>query len=217
MPGGLILAFDTAAAHCAAAVLSGDAVIAERLEAMDKGQAERLLPLLMELLAEVGAGWRDLAAIGVGTGPGNFTGIRISVAAARGLALGLGKPAIGVSAFAALSLGLPQPVLTSVDARRGMVYLQAPGAVPQMMALDTIPASLPEHLRDSGIAVVGHAAVALARWTGGVACTPRHSVAAAIALQALALHASPQPRPAPLYLRSADATAPTDPPPVILP
>ena len=55
------------------------------------------MPLLEDVLAEAGIGWRDLAAIGVGTGPGNFTGVRISVAAARGLALGLGIPAIGVT------------------------------------------------------------------------------------------------------------------------
>ena len=58
---------------------------------MEKGQAERLMPMLAEMLAEAGVGFGDLARIGVGTGPGNFTGVRISVAAARGLALG-GRP-----------------------------------------------------------------------------------------------------------------------------
>ena len=66
MPPEAILAFDTSAAHCAAALLSGGRVFL-RTEAMDKGQAERLLPLLEELLAEGGIGWHDLAGIGVGT------------------------------------------------------------------------------------------------------------------------------------------------------
>ena len=99
MPDPLrVLGFDTSAAHCAAAVVCGDRVLAERAEPMTKGQAERLFPLLEELLAEAGLAWSDLDAIGVGVGPGNFTGVRISVAAARGLALSLGIPAIGVSA-----------------------------------------------------------------------------------------------------------------------
>ena len=95
----LIVAFDTSAAHCAAALLSGDRVLAARAEEMGRGQAERLMPLLEEMLADAGAAWRDLARIGVGVGPGNFTGIRISVSAARGLALALGVPAIGVTTF----------------------------------------------------------------------------------------------------------------------
>ena len=82
----LVLGFDTSAAHCAAALLSGGTCLAARHEEMAKGQAERLMPLIAELLEEAGAATGDLAAIGVGIGPGNFTGIRISVSAARGLA-----------------------------------------------------------------------------------------------------------------------------------
>ena len=96
MSDPLILAFDTSAAHCAAALLSGDRVLARVAEAMPRGQAERLMGLLHEVLSGSGHDWRDLDAIGVGIGPGNFTGIRISVSAARGLALGLGVPAYGV-------------------------------------------------------------------------------------------------------------------------
>lgn len=106
-PEPAILAFDTSAAHCAAALLSGDRLLALRTEPMEKGQAERLMPLLEEVLAEGSLGWADLDALAVGTGPGNFTGVRIAVAAARGLALALGKPALGVSRFEALALGLP--------------------------------------------------------------------------------------------------------------
>ena len=95
MPDALSLGFDTSAAHCAAALLQGDRVLAHRHEEMARGQAERLFPLLAEILAEAGAGWHDLAVIGCGTGPGNFTGIRIAVAAARGLSLALAIPAPG--------------------------------------------------------------------------------------------------------------------------
>ena len=106
--GPFVLGFDTSAAHCAAAVLDGERCLATRVEEMGRGQAERLMPLLEELLAEAGLNWRDLHRIGVGVGPGNFTGIRISVAAARGLALGLGIPAIGVSTFDAIQLADPE-------------------------------------------------------------------------------------------------------------
>jgi tRNA threonylcarbamoyl adenosine modification protein YeaZ len=80
-------------------LLSGERVLCARAEEMGRGQAERLMPLLEEMLAEAGVGWSDLDRIGVGVGPGNFTGIRISVSAARGLALGLDIPAVGVSGF----------------------------------------------------------------------------------------------------------------------
>ena len=66
----LILAFDTSAAHCAAVLVRGDAVLARRDETMDRGQAERLFPMLEELLAEAGARWSDLDGIGVSHGEG---------------------------------------------------------------------------------------------------------------------------------------------------
>lgn len=115
--GAVVLGFDTSAAHCAAAVVQGDRVLAERVEPMARGQAERLFPFLEDLLAEAGVDWRDLAAIGVGTGPGNFTGIRISVAAARGLGLSLSIPAIGITATEAAACDLPRPCRVIVPLR----------------------------------------------------------------------------------------------------
>jgi tRNA threonylcarbamoyl adenosine modification protein YeaZ len=209
----LILAFDTSAAHCAAALLRGGAVLAARVEPMAKGQAERLMPLLEELLAGAGAGWRDLAALGVGIGPGNFTGVRLSVAAARGLALGLGVPAVGVSALEALAFGHAGPRVASLDAKRGAIYLQAfaPEAeAPALVTLDALP------LLPAGALCIGHEAAALAAACGGRVADPVLPLAEAIGRLALARYASPQPRPAPLYLRGADAAPAADPPPVIL-
>ncbi len=123
MTPAVILAFDTSAAHCAAALLSGDRLW-QRHEAMEKGQAERLIPLLQDLLAEAGLDWPEVTALAVGTGPGNFTGVRIAVAAARGLALALAVPAIGVTRLEALAEGLPRPVTVAEDARRGEAYVQ---------------------------------------------------------------------------------------------
>lgn len=216
-PEPLVLAFDTSAAHCAAALLCGDRVIEARTEAMAKGQAERLMPMLAGMMTRAGASWRDLALIGVGTGPGNFTGVRISVAAARGLALALKIPAIGVSSLEAAAFGLPRPLLVALDARRGQLYLQlfAEGAAPEPMLADE--AALPAWAFEA-VALTGDAAVRIADRLGGL---PVHAAAgppcAAVVRIALARSVTPQPRPAPLYLRPADAAPPRDPAPELLP
>jgi tRNA threonylcarbamoyl adenosine modification protein YeaZ len=197
-----ILAFDTSAAHCAAALLWDGGLIL-RDEPMQKGQAERLMPMLEEVLAEGGLVWRDLMALAVGTGPGNFTGVRIAVAAARGLALGLGIPAVGVTRLEALAYGLPRPVTVIEDARRGEVYVQlftAGGAAPAQLATRIVAAT----------EVTGSAAGASALPTAMPLVEAIARIGAVRALTA-------QPRPAPFYLRGADAAPPSDPPPVILP
>ncbi len=196
-----ILAFDTSAAHCAAALLAGGEIRVAEIEPMARGQAERLMPLLQEVLARAGCTWGDLDALAVGVGPGNFTGIRIAVAAARGLALGLGKPAIGVSTLEAQAEGVSRPCVSIADARRGMVYAQVftpegPGAA----ELISDPATLRPDLPRAPQADPASLPPAMAR----------------IAAERLAAGA-PLPRPAPLYLRSADALPPKDPAPVILP
>jgi tRNA threonylcarbamoyladenosine biosynthesis protein TsaB len=210
----LILAFDTSAAHCAAALLSGDRVLGQREEAMALGQAERLMPMLEELLAEAGVAWNALGALGVGTGPGNFTGIRIAVAAARGLSLGLGVPAIGVTTFDALAWG-HDAALVARDARLGQVYLQAFGPAafgPLLRPLDAEVPSLPP-----GTPVIGDFAEDLAGRTGGIATLPGLPLAEGIARVAFTRMGQDNPRPAPLYLRAPDAAPPRDPAPVILP
>ena len=197
-----LLAFDTSAAHCAAAVLCDDRIVASRFDAMEKGQAEHLLPMLENLLAEAGLAWRDLTALAVGTGPGNFTGVRISVAAARGLSLSLGIPAIGVTRLEALAHGLARPLWVVEDARRDEVYAQrfdGTGAAARLTRLDALTLDAP---------VAGNALPN---------AIPSLPIAEAIARVAATRIAEPQPRPAPFYLRGADAAPPSDPPPVILP
>lgn len=197
MPERLTLGFDTSAAHCAAALLCGDRVLASRREEMSKGQAERLFPMLEDILSEAGHGWRDLDVIGVGTGPGNFTGIRVAVAAARGLALSLGIPAIGVSAPEATAFGLPRPCRVILPARRDQVIWQDFGenegkTRPQQAAADSLP-------------------------PGPETAAPMLPLAEAIARLALARHDQPAPRPAPIYLRPTDAAPSRHAAPVILP
>ena len=184
---------------------------------MARGQAERLFGLLEELLAAAGAQWRDLCRIGVGIGPGNFTGTRISVAAARGLALSLGIPAIGVSSLEALAIGLDGPVLCSVDARADQVYLQlfnnGRAEAPFQAGLDAIPSQV---LPRGGI-VIGHEADAIAQRLGAVTGTQPVARAPAIAMIASSRSVDPALRPAPLYLRPADAAPARDLAPRLLP
>ena len=194
-PEALILGFDTSAAHCAAALLCGDRLVSSRVEPMEKGQAERLVPMLEEVLAEGGVGWQDLVALAVCTGPGNFTGVRIAVAAARGLALGLGVPAIGVTVLEARAAGADGPVTVVEDARRGEVYVQRfPGGAAHLASSEAV----------ADVAV-------------GRDIPPRWPVAEAVARVAAGRLGTPQSRPAPFYLREADAALPSEPPPVILP
>ncbi|MGF1444699.1 MAG: tRNA (adenosine(37)-N6)-threonylcarbamoyltransferase complex dimerization subunit type 1 TsaB [Pikeienuella sp.] len=98
----MILGIDTAAGQCAVALVDGGAVRAQRAERMARGHAEALWPMIDFALAEARAGYPDITRISVCTGPGSFTGIRVGVAAARGLALGGGVPALGIDRFDAL-------------------------------------------------------------------------------------------------------------------
>jgi tRNA threonylcarbamoyl adenosine modification protein YeaZ len=184
----LILAFDTSAAHCAAALLRGNQVLVARTEVMGRGQAERLMPLLQEILDQAGITWSDLDRIGVGVGPGNFTGIRISVATARGLALSLGIPTIGISTLDAIRAqgGTGTPC---VPAPRDMAYIQTGKDAPELVGIATVADRVlppdPAHLAELMARVAAQA--------------PQDS-----------------PPPAPLYVRPADAAPARDLPPVVL-
>ena len=201
--GRIALGFDTSAAHCAAALVLGDRVLAERVEPMGKGQAERLMGMLEEVLAEAGLGWDGLDALGVCTGPGNFTGTRIGVAAARGLALALGIPAEGVGAAEALAEG--RDVVVCLPAPRGQVHAAWRGEV------RTVAPGAPPEGWDAPL--TGPAANLLG---GGRTVLPAPPIAVAVARMAAERAAPGRPSPAPVYLRPADAAPPSDPPPRIL-
>jgi tRNA threonylcarbamoyl adenosine modification protein YeaZ len=213
----IILAFDTSAPHCAATLLYGDQVIT-RIDEMAKGQAEHLMPMLQEILAKEGLTWRDLDAIGVGIGPGNFTGIRIAVSAARGLALALGKPAIGVSTLDAQTYGLGTGVLVScADARRDMAYVQVGTQTDTAQLVALSADALPKLNLKSDPRVVGNVADKIAALTGWQPVAATVPTIEAIAHLAAARRANVNlKRPAPLYLRSADAAPPRDAPPQLI-
>jgi tRNA threonylcarbamoyladenosine biosynthesis protein TsaB len=127
----LILAIDTALDACAACVLDTDAarVIAQESQAMKRGHAEALMPLIGRVIRESGVAFAALDRIAVTTGPGSFTGLRVGLSAARGIALAADKPVVGLStltAYAAPVVGqnAAQPVLSAIDARHDQVYFQ---------------------------------------------------------------------------------------------
>lgn len=127
------LGFDTATEATAVGLRLGDGMV---FQARDDpapgdrpGHATRLLPLAGELLERAQVGWSELERIAVGIGPGTFTGLRIGVATARGLAQSLGIPLVGVSSLGALAEGAlaqddekPDGVVSVIDARRGEIF-----------------------------------------------------------------------------------------------
>ena len=128
----LTLAFDTATAVATSALVDDDEVLGERVS-----RAQTLLEDVDALLRQAGAHPSDLDRLAVGLGPGSFTGLRIGLAVARGLALSLDLPGSGVSTLAALAAGAPggQPV---IDAKRREVFTLV-GGEPRVLAPRELP------------------------------------------------------------------------------
>ncbi|SFI78553.1 tRNA threonylcarbamoyladenosine biosynthesis protein TsaB [Albimonas pacifica] len=213
-------------------------MLAARAEPMTKGQAERLAPLIEEVLAQARLAPRDLAAVAVCTGPGNFTGVRIGVAAARGLALAIGRPALGAPRLQALAeaagrAGAQGPVLALAAARRDERHAQLfdlvpddegrPMAMPFGEAIQAPIAEIPDAFADVPVACVrgpgaGEIAAALDAVALDEGDLPDAADVARIAARALAAlppGARPE-RPAPIYPRPPEADPPSEAPPPLL-
>jgi tRNA threonylcarbamoyladenosine biosynthesis protein TsaB len=129
-----ILAIDTALEACSAAVFDterGDDSVHESLP-MARGHAEALIPMIARVLDHARLTFSEIDRIAVTTGPGSFTGLRVGIAAARGIALTTGKPAVGISTLSAYAAPLiaaddALPVVAVIDARHDHVYMQAFG------------------------------------------------------------------------------------------
>jgi len=125
-----ILALDSSGAACSVAVWRRNGVVARRYQAMMRGHAEALMPMLVETMAEAGESLRALSAVGVTVGPGAFTGIRIGLAAARGIGLATGTPVVGITTFAAVAEAVSKTelighrLLVILDSKRGDVFVQ---------------------------------------------------------------------------------------------
>ena len=118
-----LLAIDTATEACSVALTGDDGAITERYQISPFGHSDQLLPMAAELLGEAGLNLQDLEAVAFDSGPGSFTGIRIGLGVAQGLALGLNLRLIGISSLMVLAEGCSaDAVLSAIDARMGQVY-----------------------------------------------------------------------------------------------
>lgn len=207
----IILGLDTCLNACSVAVCDGETVLAWRSEVMARGHQERLAPMAQVAMAEAGLAFDRLDRIGATVGPGSFTGLRVGVAFAKGLASALAIPAVGVGALEALAAegsGLTAAVL---DARRDQIYLQifeddAPLMAPDVLSLGTAAARLAELSMGRPITLIGSGAPLLAEVApGATILTPEGCDARKVARLAAARPATPI---RPLYLRAPDAKLP---------
>ncbi|MBK1669461.1 tRNA (adenosine(37)-N6)-threonylcarbamoyltransferase complex dimerization subunit type 1 TsaB [Rhodovibrio sodomensis] len=224
MTGRTLLAFDAAGRGCSAALWRDGAVLAADRAEMARGQAERLVPMIESVLTSAGVGHGDLDALAVTTGPGAFTGVRIGLATARGYALALGIPAIGIGSLAAIAAGSDpreragRTLLVLIDAKRADVYAQAfrpdltPVGEPMAVTPDALDAALPRGPLllagdgDAGAeAALRAAGRAVERARAPTLVDP--ATLAHLAAQA-PLPARDDPPPRPVYLRPPDVTWP---------
>lgn len=215
----LVFAIDTALEACSAAVFDSelDKIIAGESIPMVRGHAEALMPLVARVLEQAKLDFARIDRIAVTTGPGSFTGMRVGIAAARGLGLASGKPVVGLSTLSAYAAPLiysdaTLPVVAAIDARHDHVYLQvfgtggrtlvSPRVVPIVEALQLSSGGMPR--------LVGTAAdVLAAAWPAGekarlaVEQKPAPEIDWVARLGAKAEAATSPPKP--LYLRPPDA------------
>jgi tRNA threonylcarbamoyladenosine biosynthesis protein TsaB len=214
-----VLAIDTALEACSAAVLDTalGAIVANESLPMPRGHAEALVPLIARVLDRAKLEFADLDRIAVTTGPGSFTGLRVGIAAARGLALAATKPAVGLSTLAAyaapyIATDDTLPVVVAIDARHDHVYLQVFGPGGRTLVTPRL-ASIRDAIRVSSTGtprLVGTAAQMLATaWPDGERAPnivdPRRApdIDWVARLGAAAMESNSPPKP--LYLRAPDA------------
>lgn len=224
----LTLGLETATSACAAAIWCGTTqrVLAVRAEPMSRGQAERLVPLIQELLAEAGVGFGEIGRYGATVGPGTFTGLRIGLAAARGLALASGRPLAGITSFEAVAhavepgMRADRTLLACIESRRDDLFLQPFDEQLRPLAdpADVLPADLPAYLAaqvpPGALVLAGDAASraadAMGRQDFRIAASSGEGEAVAVARLTAGLSAEElAARPAqPFYLRAPDVTLP---------
>ena len=220
----LILAIDTALDACSAGVLDTDAarLIALESQPMKRGHAEALMPLIARVIKQAGIAFASFDRIAVTTGPGSFTGLRVGLSAARGIALAADKPVVGLTTLAAyaapvVSDNAGQPVISAIDARHDHVYFQVVSGDGRSLIRPRV-APIEEALRASRFGaphLVGNAAGILAdRWPTDalppfrVDAQPAPDIAWVAWLGAAV---NPDTAPArPYYLRAPDAKLPKD-------
>ncbi len=215
----LILAIDTTLDACSAGVLdtAAGAMRAQESQAMKRGHAEALMPLVARVVKAAGVAFTALDRVAVTTGPGSFTGLRVGLSAARGIALAAARPVVGLTtlgAYAAphLNENGEHPIISAIDARHDHVYLQVVGGDGRSLVqpcLATV-AEAAAASRFGASRIVGNAAKIVAdRWPDDVEPPvlidpqPAPDIAWVAWLGAAAAPDTASARP--LYLRAPDA------------
>ncbi len=212
-----ILAIDTSGAACSAALWCRGSVVARRYLPMARGHAEALMPMIVETMGEGGEAFHMLDAAAVTVGPGAFTGIRLGLAATRGIALATGIPAVGVTTFAAVAEAVPESerrdrqVVVLLDSKRGDVFVQrlSPSLIPIDPPMIRTPEEFADGLTSDPIVLAGDGVVLVRPHLVVASLDVRFSAADGpadatnVALAALRLVDSGGALPArPLYLRA---------------
>lgn len=212
----IVLAIDTSTSACSAALWRDGTVLARRLRDMARGQSEALIPMVAEVMAEAGLDFAALGLLAVTVGPGAFTGLRIGLAAARGLALASGLPLAGVSTPLAVAAAVPvaervgRTILVAIDSRRDEAWVQAFAA--DLTPLGDVAALLPQQaaaLVTGSVVLTGDAASVLADLLPDavMASSSGWPDAALVAELAASQWGKGQSlAPEPLYLRPPDVT-----------
>ncbi|MBB5777078.1 tRNA (adenosine(37)-N6)-threonylcarbamoyltransferase complex dimerization subunit type 1 TsaB [Nonomuraea jabiensis] len=205
----LVLAFDTATPAVTAALHDGGRVLAEHTTIDARRHGELLVPTIERVLAEAGAALRDVTAIVAGSGPGPYTGLRVGLMTAQGLATTLGVPAYGICTLDAVAYGsgLAEPFLVATDARRKEVFWARYADMRTRLDGPFVdrPADVPVH----GLPVVGAGAALYAEILGESDAPPYPYAGALAALAAERLaQGTPLDPPRPIYLRRPDAVVP---------
>lgn len=217
----ILLAIDTSSNLCAAAIYdcSSDRLLAAKSENIGRGHAERLMGLLGEVLEEAGIAYRDVGKIVATSGPGSFTGIRVGLATARGLALGLGIEAIGVNVLEVIAYQhnvskTHKPIVVAMDAKRGEVFMQVFSAKGMHL---TKPVAVPvdligQYLPDQPFRIAGSASSIITNMISAIpscqkfkVCSNQSAADIGIISKFAATLIDVSEKPVPLYLRSADA------------
>src|ERR1700726_68059 len=172
-----VLALDTALDACAVAVLDTELrdLVASETQPMSRGQAEALMPMVARVMDAARLEFAEIDRIAVTIGPGSFTGVRVGIAAARGIALAAGKPAIGLTTLAAftaphIAAGFAGTVVPVIDARHGQVYMQVFGPGGRAIIAPRLGSvrDASEAARPGAAMIVGSAAdLVAAQWPAG--------------------------------------------------
>ncbi len=209
----MILSIDTCLGASSVAILDDERVLAARGEPMTRGHQERIGVIAREAAAEAGVDFANLDRIGVTVGPGSFTGLRVGLAFAKGLATALSIPCVGVTTLEAMAYGVEGFAAAVLDARMGQVYVQifADGVAlmaPDALTVGEAAARLAELYSGGPATLIGSGAPLLAEALSGArVLTPVAPDPVAIARLAAA-RPTPGHSPRPLYLRAPYATLP---------